>query len=88
MFYYFESLFRWEHNIGRKIKLSYNKSPVGTKYRIMANTYTQIQIQAVFCVQNRDCIINNSWKDELFKYITRIIRKGYNVPTARFSHLF
>ncbi len=40
----------------------------------MANTYTQIHIQAVFCVQNRDCIINNSWKDELFKYITGIIQ--------------
>ena len=40
----------------------------------MANTYTQIHIQAVFSVQNRDCIINNSWKDELFKYITGIIQ--------------
>lgn len=39
----------------------------------MANTYTQIHIQAVFTVQNRDCIIGNHWKDELYKYITGII---------------
>jgi len=32
----------------------------------MANTYTQIHIQAVFSVQNRDCIIHKSWKDELY----------------------
>ncbi len=40
----------------------------------MANTYTQIHIHAVFAVQNRECIIKNYWKDELFKYITGIIR--------------
>lgn len=40
----------------------------------MANTYTQIHIQAVFAVQNRDCIIGSSWKDELYKYITGIIQ--------------
>lgn len=42
----------------------------------MANTYTQIHIQAVFAVQNRICIIQNSWKDELYKYITGIIQKN------------
>jgi putative transposase len=48
----------------------------------MANTYTQIHIQAVFAVQNRDCIINNSWKDELYKYITDIIRNNQHKPLA------
>ena len=42
----------------------------------MANTYTQIHIQAVFAVQNRQCIIHNSWKDELYKYIGGIIRNN------------
>ena len=42
----------------------------------MANTYTQIHIQAVFTVQNRDCIIRNSWKDELYKYIAGIINNN------------
>ena len=43
----------------------------------MANTYTQIHIHAVFVVQNRDCIIADSWKDQLYKYVTGII-KNYN----------
>jgi REP element-mobilizing transposase RayT len=42
----------------------------------MANTYTQIHIQAVFAVQNRDCIILNSWKDELYKYISGIVQNN------------
>ena len=40
----------------------------------MANTYTQIHIQVVFAVQNRECIILKSWKDELYKYMTGIIQ--------------
>lgn len=40
----------------------------------MANTYTQIHIHAVFAVQNRDCIIGNKWKDELYKYIAGILK--------------
>ena len=40
----------------------------------MANTYTQIHIQAVFSVQNRLCIIKDSWQNELYKYITGIIQ--------------
>lgn len=42
----------------------------------MANIYTQIHIQAVFTVQNRDCIIFDSWKDELYKYITGIVQNN------------
>jgi putative transposase len=42
----------------------------------MANTYTQIHIQAVFTVQNRDCIIRNKWKNELYKYITGIVQNN------------
>ena len=40
----------------------------------MANTYTQVRIQVVFAVQNRDCIIGKQWKDELYRYITGIIQ--------------
>ena len=43
----------------------------------MANTYTQIHIQAVFAVQNRRCLIDRKWKDELYKYIIGIIQ-NYN----------
>ena len=46
----------------------------------MANTYIQIHIQAVFSVQNRDCIIKKAWKAELYKYITGIIQNhGHKV---------
>ena len=42
----------------------------------MANTYTQIHIQVVFAVQNRQSLINNLWKSELNKYITGIIQNN------------
>lgn len=42
----------------------------------MANTYTQIHIQAIFAVQNRDCIIRPIWEDELYKYITGIVQNN------------
>jgi REP element-mobilizing transposase RayT len=41
---------------------------------IMANTYTQIHIQLVFAVQNRASLIKDSWKDEMYKYMTGIIQ--------------
>ncbi|MBI2968489.1 MAG: IS200/IS605 family transposase [Bacteroidetes bacterium] len=43
----------------------------------MANTYTQIHIQSIFAVQNRLCLIQNHWRDELYKYITGIVQ-GHN----------
>lgn len=39
----------------------------------MANTYTQLHIQAIFAVQHRDCVIQKSWKEELHKYLTGIV---------------
>lgn len=40
----------------------------------MANTYTQIHIQAIFAVKKRTGLIQKEWKDELYKYITGIIK--------------
>lgn len=40
----------------------------------MANTYTQIYIQIVFAVSGRQCLIERAFKDELYKYITGIVR--------------
>ncbi|MGE0090509.1 MAG: IS200/IS605 family transposase [Bacteroidales bacterium] len=40
----------------------------------MPNTYTQISIHTVFSVKNRISLINSKWKDELYKYITGIIK--------------
>lgn len=48
----------------------------------MANTYTQIHIQTVFTVRNRECIISSSWKNELYKYITGIIQNNQHKVLA------
>jgi putative transposase len=40
----------------------------------MANTYSQIYIQVVFAVSGRESLIDNGWKDELYKFITGIVR--------------
>lgn len=40
----------------------------------MANTYTQIHIQAVFVVKNRASLIDPAWEDDLYKYITGIVQ--------------
>ena len=40
----------------------------------MANTYTQIYLHIVFAVQNRISLIQPEWKDEIYKYITGIIK--------------
>ena len=46
----------------------------------MANTYTQIYIHYVFAVQNRLGLIQNRWRDELYKYMTGIItNKGHKL---------
>jgi putative transposase len=42
----------------------------------MANTYTQIHIQAVFTVQNKLCVISNNWEEGLYQYITGIIQNN------------
>ena len=41
----------------------------------MANTYTQIYIQIIFTVGNRQNLIPRSRNDELQKYITGIVKK-------------
>lgn len=40
----------------------------------MANTYTQIFIHIVFAVKGRQNLINESFRDELQKYITGIVQ--------------
>jgi len=40
----------------------------------MANTYSQIYIQIVFAVKNRNALIRSSWEEKLFQYITGIIK--------------
>ena len=40
----------------------------------MASTFSQIYIQVVFAVQSRDAMIHSSWEEELYKYISGIVR--------------
>jgi putative transposase len=42
----------------------------------MANTYTQIHLHFVFAVKYREGIIQSSWKDELYKYVTGIVQNN------------
>lgn len=40
----------------------------------MANTYSQIHLHIIFAVKYRQSIIHNSWKDELYRYISGIVQ--------------
>lgn len=40
----------------------------------MPGTFSQIYIQIVFAVQNREAMISSSWEEELYKYISGIVR--------------
>lgn len=39
----------------------------------MANTFTQLYIHAIIVVENRQCVLKKSFRDEVFKYITGIV---------------
>jgi hypothetical protein len=41
---------------------------------LMANTFSQIYIQTVFAVSGRMSLITKDYKEELYKYITGIVR--------------
>jgi putative transposase len=46
----------------------------------MSSTFSQIYIQIVFAVKGRENLISPNWEEELFKYITRIVRnKDQNI---------
>ncbi len=40
----------------------------------MPNTYTQLYAHIVFTVQGRQCLLSGEWREELFKYITGIVK--------------
>ena len=42
--------------------------------KYMPGTFSQIYIQVVFAVQNRDYLIQPSWEEELYKYISGITK--------------
>ena len=46
----------------------------------MAGTYSQIYIQVVFAVQGRQNLLQKEWRDEVFKYISGIIKNKGQKP--------
>ena len=59
----------------------------------MTGTFTQIYIQIVFAVKNRNALIHQEWENDLFKYITGIIQnKGQKMlainGTGNHIHFF
>lgn len=40
----------------------------------MAGTFSQIYIQVIFAVKNRDSLISIDWEERLFQYITGIVQ--------------
>ena len=40
----------------------------------MPDRYSQIYIQIVFAVRNRDALIRRDWEEQLYKYITGIVQ--------------
>lgn len=46
----------------------------------MANTYSQIYIHAVFAVKSRENLFYKPWRDEIFKYISGIIKEKEQKP--------
>ena len=48
----------------------------------MANTYTQMNVQAVFAVKRRENLIQKNWCDELHRYIAGTLKETGNYPLA------
>jgi putative transposase len=48
----------------------------------MANTYTQINIHAIFSVKGRENIITNKFNEGLYKYITGILKNNGHFSLA------
>ena len=46
----------------------------------MANTYSQIYIQVVFAVHGRQNLLAKEWRQEVFKYMTGIIKNKGQKP--------
>jgi REP element-mobilizing transposase RayT len=46
----------------------------------MAGTYSQIYIQVVFAVKGREHLLRKEWRDEVFKYMSGIIKNKGQKP--------
>lgn len=46
----------------------------------MAGTFSQIYIQYVFAVKGRENLLQKPWREDVFKYITGIIKGKHQKP--------
>ena len=46
----------------------------------MAGTYSQIYIQVVFAVKGRQNLLHKDWRDDVFKYMSGIIKNKGQKP--------
>jgi len=46
----------------------------------MANTFSQIYIQTVFAVSNRQSLIKPEFKEDIYKYVTGIVKSQPYLP--------
>lgn len=46
----------------------------------MAGTFSQVYIQVVFSVKERECVLQKPWRDEVFKYMSGIIKAKNHKP--------
>jgi putative transposase len=48
----------------------------------MANTYTQLNMHVVFAIKGRENILLNNYRNDLFKYISGILKNTEQFPLA------
>ena len=48
----------------------------------MANTYSQLNVQGVFAVKGRENIISKNFRDDLYRYISGILKNDGSYPLA------
>jgi putative transposase len=48
----------------------------------MANTYSQINMHCVFAVKGRENFITRNFRDDLYRYISGILKKDGSYPLA------
>jgi putative transposase len=46
----------------------------------MAGTFSQVYIQVVFSVKGRECVLQKPWRDDVFKYMSGIIKAKNHKP--------
>lgn len=46
----------------------------------MSGVFSQLYIQFIFAVGNKDCLISRDWENELYKHISAFLRNEGHVP--------